>query len=132
MRYEFTIPVAPVAWERVKRGKHGQAYVPPKTASFKRAVSLYGHNAAKSGPLVGPLKMTVKFVIPRPLTVKRESPWVRPDLDNYIKALKDGLIGSVYEDDAQVILYGEGTGKYYDQSGGKGRIEVLIEELGHN
>lgn len=129
MKFQFTIPIEPVAWERVKRGKYGNAYVPPKTEKFKMAVALYANSIVNDHLLEGPLRLTARFILTKPTSVDRVRPWVRPDLDNYLKALKDGLNGAVYKDDAQIVEFGDGTGKYYDQSGGRGRIEVLIEEL---
>lgn len=43
----------------------------------------------------------VFFSMP-PKTVKREEPYVRPDLDKLIRAVLDGLTGVAYDDDCQV------------------------------
>lgn len=125
---EFTLDVPPQAWERVARSKGGHAYVPPKTREFKKTVGLICR--LKRLPLFqGPLILTARFIVQAPKSVKRERPWVRPDLDNYMKSLKDALNGVAWVDDAQVVEYGVGTGKYYARDGSLPRIEVSIQEL---
>jgi crossover junction endodeoxyribonuclease RusA len=60
--------------------------------------------------------MELLFVFNRPKTVKRDEPYVRPDLDKLIRAVLDGLTGVAYEDDQQVVrltaqkAYGETEG----------------------
>jgi Holliday junction resolvase RusA-like endonuclease len=51
----------------------------------------------------GPLIVSIWFTMPRPPTVKRESPSVKPDLDKMCRAVLDSLSGIVYKDDAQII-----------------------------
>lgn len=51
----------------------------------------------------GPLVLAVAFAMPRPKTVKREFPSVKPDLDKLTRAIGDALSGVVYKDDAQII-----------------------------
>ena len=56
------------------------------------------------------------FIFNKPKTVKRDEPFVRPDLDKLIRAVLDGLTGVAYEDDQQVVrltaqkAYGETEG----------------------
>lgn len=51
----------------------------------------------------GPLIVSIWFTMPRPPTVKRESPSVKPDLDKMCRAVLDSLSGIVYKDDAQIV-----------------------------
>jgi crossover junction endodeoxyribonuclease RusA len=60
--------------------------------------------------------MDLVFIFNKPKTVKRDEPFVRPDLDKLIRAVLDGLTGVAYEDDQQVVrltaqkAYGETEG----------------------
>jgi Holliday junction resolvase RusA-like endonuclease len=47
--------------------------------------------------------VVLEFGMPRPKTVKRELPTVKPDLDKLTRALLDALTGRVWKDDAQVV-----------------------------
>lgn len=51
----------------------------------------------------GPLVLAVAFGMPRPRTVKREHPSVKPDLDKLTRAISDSLTGVIYKDDAQIV-----------------------------
>lgn len=71
---------------------------------------------ADTPPLVGPMSMTVTFVMPRPkghygsgrnADVLKDSaprwPIGKPDLDKLLRAALDGMTGIVYVDDSQII-----------------------------
>lgn len=123
---EAVIPIAPVAWGRVKRGAYGQAYVPRGTALFKRDLG----RAFPRPPVLFdcPLKLTVRFIVPRPKKPKfKEWPAVVPDLDNYLKSVKDALNGIVWTDDSRICQVV--AGKFFDMTGGKPRVEIRIEAL---
>ena len=80
-------------------------------ADIARNAELNGHK-----PEMGGMSVEVDFIFIPPKTVKREAPWVKPDLDKLIRAVLDGLTGVAYEDDCQVIQiiaskhYGTTTG----------------------
>lgn len=51
-----------------------------------------------------PLEAVYRFRLPRPKTVKRPLPTVKPDLDKLTRAIGDALTDArVYGDDAQVV-----------------------------
>lgn len=54
-------------------------------------------------PMSGALAVHITYYIKRPKTVKRKHPIVKPDLDNYDKAILDALNGLAYQDDAQIV-----------------------------
>lgn len=54
-------------------------------------------------PYEGPLFVALAFHLPRPKTVKRSLPIVKPDLDKLERAVLDPLTGIVWIDDAQVV-----------------------------
>ena len=55
-------------------------------------------------PLTTPVEIALVFHLPRPKTVTRKWPAVKPDLDKLIRSTFDGLTtGGLYTDDALVI-----------------------------
>jgi Holliday junction resolvase RusA-like endonuclease len=55
-------------------------------------------------PMDTPVEIALVFYLPKPKTVKREWPSVKPDLDKLIRSTFDGLTtGGLYTDDALVI-----------------------------
>ena len=54
-------------------------------------------------PAPNPIEMTIDFRLPRPKTVRRNLPYVAPDLDKLIRAVLDALTGVAYVDDGQVV-----------------------------
>ena len=121
----LTLPITPVAWQRVQRGRYGQSFVPTKTRVFKSTIARL---AAAGGlrPRTGPVSLRVIFYLPRPKRPKAERPMTRPDVDNYVKAVLDGLNGVAWHDDSQVVtLHAE---KHYTLTG-KPYLELEILDL---
>lgn len=55
-------------------------------------------------PLDGDLHATVVLWMPKPKTVKRKHPNVKPDIDKTLRAVFDGLTtGGAYVDDARIV-----------------------------
>lgn len=48
------------------------------------------------------VEVHLTFTLSKPKTVKRNEPYVRPDIDKLIRAVLDGLTGVAYDDDQQV------------------------------
>lgn len=48
------------------------------------------------------VEVHLTFTLLKPKTVKRNEPFVRPDIDKLIRAVLDGLTGVAYDDDQQV------------------------------
>lgn len=65
-------------------------------------------------PSEEPAAVGLCFVMPRPRTVSRAWPGVRPDIDKLARAVLDALTGVAYRDDACVVMlmaskvYGDG------------------------
>lgn len=127
MIISLSLPIAPVAWGRVKRGRFGQAYVPEKTRAFKRQVATLARAAHPGPPLTGPIGLEMTFVLPRPKRAPKRVvlPAVRPDLDNFQKAILDSLNGILFADDGQVCILA--ARKVY---GRPSRIEVRAWAIG--
>lgn len=64
-----------------------------------------GWQAKESGveKLEGAVGMVLLFTLPKPKSVKRDIPYVRPDLDKLVRAVLDALTGIAYSDDGQVV-----------------------------
>ena len=79
------------------------------------------------------------FVFKKPKTVKRNEPYVRPDLDKLIRAVLDGLTGVAYEDDQQVVCisaqkaYGETEGVHIKikERNGLGYVRPIKDYVFH-
>lgn len=126
-KISFSMPIEPQAWQRVKRNRFGDAYVPQETSEFELRVALLAKKHRLNPIPSGPLKLTVDFYVTPPKRRVRELPNVRPDLDNYVKALKDGLNLVLWFDDAQVVECH--SRKLYDWQTKRPLIDVSVEEL---
>ena len=52
----------------------------------------------------GALRLYARFIMPRPKSrAKDEHHVCRPDVDNLLKSVLDGLNGIVYNDDSQIV-----------------------------
>lgn len=78
-------------------------YTPAKTRNFESFIKRQAAKQYKETPLEGPISLRVVFYIERPKTVTRQFPEVKPDLDNYIKAVSDALNNIIYKDDSQIV-----------------------------
>jgi Holliday junction resolvase RusA-like endonuclease len=126
---KFIVHGPPVAWQRA-RSNGRRRYTDPRVAAHKAAVALAAR-AAGVTPLDGPVGVTVAVVLARPqrLLAKRcpDAPIpapVRPDVDNYAKAVLDALNGIAYADDGQVTTLN--VTKWYAERGGEPRTEVTL------
>ena len=100
---KLQINLEPKPKQRPRVGK-GRAYTPSQTARYEAAIS---QAAAHLVPMEGALELEAVFVFPRLKATPKHEPEralkaTRPDLDNLLKALKDGLQGHAFNDDAQI------------------------------
>ena len=113
-----------------------RAYDPAKSMDYKDYIRLAaGDQMSGKCLLDGALYLGIKIFRPIPKSMSKKKalaaengeirPITKPDLDNYIKCVKDALKGIVWKDDSQVIGYIEPTGKYYSS---KPRIEIEVRE----
>lgn len=74
-----------------------------------------------------PVTVLLTFALPRPKTVKRHCPTVKPDLDKLIRGVLDALTtAGVYADDAQVVRLH--VVKVYADRGAPG-VHITVTEL---
>lgn len=109
---EFTIPGKPFGKQRPKAtavAGRARVYTPKETVSFERTVAEIARPSFPA-PIEGPVKLRVVavFEIPKSWTKKRKAEAVngfhtqKPDADNVLKAIKDGLNRIAWADDSQV------------------------------
>ena len=116
-RIAFTvagIPAPKGSARAIKRGKGDKAravLVASSSDANKRAQSSWSAavgwaaKAAWSGrpPFDGPVGVSVTFRMPRPPSVTRALPDVKPDVDKLLRSTFDALSGIAFADDARVI-----------------------------
>lgn len=115
----FFIPGEPVAKGRArsfidsKTKKMGHC-TPQKTVRYESTVALFGGQAMGSRePILTPisLDLVIYFSVPASWSLKKQSeaikglvvPSKKPDIDNCVKILCDGLNGIAWKDDVQVV-----------------------------
>jgi Holliday junction resolvase RusA-like endonuclease len=90
----------------ISRGPTPRAIVTsdnPRAKSWALLVASSAQAAAEAGPLSGALSLAITFWLPRPRSVRRESPTTRPDVDKLARCVLDALTGILYADDSQVV-----------------------------
>lgn len=110
----LTVPGQPVAKGRPRAGTvNGKVrmFTPAKTVNYEGLIALAGQQAMDGAPLIdGPLRLSVTatFAIPASWSKKRVAGALwhtgRPDGDNLLKAVGDGLNGVVWKDDSQIAV----------------------------
>jgi Holliday junction resolvase RusA-like endonuclease len=101
---KFFLPIKPVSKGR-PRFWNGHAVTDAKTRAFEKAARTLMQlecNRAGWKPYSEPCVLDLTFQLARPKSVKRELPSVKPDLDNYIKAISDSANGILFTDDALI------------------------------
>lgn len=105
----------------------GKARLLTKSAplmAWRTAIATAASGAMGSDPiLTGPVIVVAVFGLPKPASVKRDTPSVRPDLDKLARALLDGLTGVVVRDDSLVVRLE--VGKVYSEAPG---VAVTVAE----
>ena len=136
---KIIIPLEPVAQERPRfsnRGKFVTTYDPPKSKAYKKLVREMAQEQYHGQPIPKekPLKVAVTFYRKiQKSTTKRDYqakldglilPFKKPDIDNYFKAVTDGLSKVVWADDNQITDV-EMYKRYSDEP----RTEITIWEI---
>ena len=135
MIYRFEVPGLPIAKSRPRfNRKTGRTWTPPKTVNYESLVSLaYKEVYPDVIPAGEPIRLTVIAYFPPPKTTSKKRLALmlanlihhtkRPDVDNVLKAVQDGLNKVAFMDDSQIwSLCAEKRYSEYP------RVEVVIEE----
>jgi Holliday junction resolvase RusA-like endonuclease len=101
VKIELIIPIAPVAKERARVTRF-HAYTPARTKEFQNQVIFWLIRNYDKPPFDIPLKLTIEFHLAKPLKPKFKHPAVRPDCDNYLKAIMDACNGKLWTDDSLI------------------------------
>jgi Holliday junction resolvase RusA-like endonuclease len=132
----FTVPGIPQGKGRARFG-NGRTYTPAKTVAYESLIALAGQQAMKGrDPIKSPIYLMVDafFPIPKSWSAARRQKatsslvWhvSRPDSDNILKAVGDGLNGIVWDDDSQVA-FAKVTKQYAETP----RLVITVEPLNH-
>jgi len=119
--------IMPVAWARPQfDSRSKQTFNPKRYREFKDELGLYARLAMRGRPpMTGEVRIHTDFYRPKPKPRKGKPEQVSfiGDVDNYLKAVLDSLIGICYLDDRQVVQIS--GAKIF----GKPHIEIELEEL---
>lgn len=128
----FKIEGQPQGKGRPRFTKTGHAFTPQATRDYEKLIA-EEYKAAKGETLDGYIRVNVKayYKIPKATTKEKRGmiergllkPAVKPDIDNVVKAILDGLNGVAYHDDNQVV-YVDGE-KFYAEE------PCVIVEVSH-
>lgn len=116
-RISFVIPGPPRGKGRPKFARGGaftRVYTDAKTMAYEDQVKFYGSTAMNGRqPIEGPvvLEVVATFEIPKSMPKKRAAeatagkvrPTTKPDADNLLKIVADGLNKIAFRDDTQVV-----------------------------
>lgn len=117
MSIYFTINEKPVAKARPRTGRFG-IYTPQKTKQFEQIVALKFKSKYPNHKLIDyPISLEIVFYYPPPKHWSQEKKYslcckaTKPDIDNLIKSVLDGMNNVVYTDDK--LIYKITASKYY-------------------
>ena len=113
----FVVPGQPQGKGRPRVGKvgpHARLFTPQKTVAYEGLVAHAAQQAMAGAPLIdGPVRvqLVIDCQIPASWSQKKQRhaleglvmPTTKPDVDNVVKAIFDGLNGVAWRDDVQVI-----------------------------
>ena len=113
----FTIPGAPVAKGRPRFRaikKFISTYTPKKTLMAEKEIRkcFEEQHPTLNLPLNGPISLTVKFLMPIPISLSKKKKEAlkltphtkKPDVDNLVKTVCDALNDYVWKDDSQIYM----------------------------
>lgn len=95
-------------------GGHARMFTPKKTANYETLISMAAQQAMAGRELIpGPVMVEMKIVVAVAASWSKKKtaaalegtvmPTKKPDADNVLKAICDGINGIVFKDDVQVV-----------------------------
>ncbi|SCI51038.1 Holliday junction resolvase [uncultured Clostridium sp.] len=134
MKVEFTIDGEPVGKARPRMNtRTGKAYTPDKTRMYEDYIKLLYRSQIKHY-FEGYIRLSIKafYGVAKSDSKKKKEdklanilrPSKKPDIDNIVKLIADGLNNIAYKDDTQIVEMQ--AMKFYSD---KPRVEVTIESI---
>lgn len=138
MIYKIRVNGEPVPKARPRHTKSGHTYTPATTRDFEAKVrDAFIQGYPGEYPSTKPIAMNIEFGTALPKSYPkgdkrlanagRLRPTKKPDIDNLIKSVLDGLNQVAYQDDKQVVEVV--ATKWYAPEGQEGYTEISISEL---
>jgi len=95
-------------------GGHARMFTPQKTANYETLIAMAAQQAMNGRDLIaGPVMVEMKIVVSVAASWSKKKtaealqglvmPTKKPDADNVLKAICDGINGIVFKDDVQVV-----------------------------
>lgn len=101
--YTLEIDVRPFPKERPRLSGRRIVYTPYKTRNFENRIAYEWKKKYKDLILKGAVKLDLVFVFKKAKTCKKTLHTQRPDIDNLLKSILDGLNKVAFVDDCQVV-----------------------------
>ncbi len=105
MEFSFRVPHKPKPKGRPRLTRRGRAYTPKATVEHEQAIAQAYKDA--EGPFFdGPIQVEVEYTTEDSyitITDGVGASRVRADIDNLVKATLDGLQGTAFDNDKQVV-----------------------------
>ena len=138
-KIKFEIPRKPTPKGRPRYGKYGTVYTPKKTVEYENLIRFMFIQTNEKAFLDNEaIKIDINFYfkVPDSYTKKRKNNIYagkelytkKPDIDNLIKSVLDGLNGYAYADDKQIIDI-KATKNYISNKNENERAEITIYEI---
>jgi len=101
---EFRIQIEPKPKGRPRFNFNSRhAYTPEDTRSYETDLKWLLGPHRPTELLEGPLQLALEFGLVRPKSNRLKYPSVKPDLDNFEKAVMDAMEGIFFKNDSQII-----------------------------
>lgn len=101
-RYILEINTRPIPKARPRLSKFA-VYTPKKTADYENLIAYEWKKKYKDLILKGAVKLDLVFVFKKAKSCKKTFHTQRPDIDNLLKSILDGLNKVAFVDDCQVV-----------------------------
>ena len=135
----FVVPGEPVGKGRPRVstiGGHARMFTPKKTANYESLIAMAAQQAMAGRMLIeGPVMVELHIMVGIAASWSKKKtqaallgevmPTKKPDIDNVLKAICDGINGIVFKDDVQVVDV-HSRKRFSDTPGVKVRIVPLV------